>query len=132
MVRDAFINRLIMFLRSSTFLLKYLDLPEFVTSSAFRSSVEPMPASPLKAIEAVHADPLYYLRVAIEEQYETGLYLVDMPPQLIGFSCYLDDAYVPGTASYKEAQREADEMLRELDDFEGEVFATPKSKQTAP
>lgn len=128
MVRDAFINRLIMFLRSSDFLLKYLELPEFVTGSAFKSIVEPMQTSPLRALEAIHADPLYYLRVAVEERHETGLYLLDMPPQLVGFSCHLDDARVPGTERYEEAQREVEEMLRGLDDFEGVVFAGGPAK----
>jgi hypothetical protein len=128
MVRDAFINRLIMFLRSSDSLLKYLELPSFITGSEFQSSVEPMPTSPLKAIEAVHADPLYYLRVAIEERHETGLYLMNMPPKLVGFSCYLDDASVPGTPSFEEKQREVEEMLRELDVFETEAFASTKEK----
>lgn len=125
MVRDAFINRLILFLQSSDWLLKYLELPHAVTGSAFRSSVEPMPTGPLNAIHALYADPLYYLRVAIEERYDTGLYLVALPPKLVGFSCYLEDKDVPGTASYAEIQRKAEELLRELDDFEKDAFAAP-------
>lgn len=128
MVRDAFINRLIMFLRSSDVFLNFLELPKVVVSSEFKSFVEAMPTSPLGAIQAVHADPLYYVRVAIEERHETGLYTVPMPPTLTGFSCHLEDAYVPGTESYAEAQREFDELFRELDSFEKDTFATPASK----
>jgi hypothetical protein len=125
MVRDAFVNRLIMFLRSSTFLLKFLELPSFVTYTAFEGSVEPMPTSPLAAIEAVCHDPLYYLRAAIENNYKTGLYLVRLPPQLVGFECYLADDDVPGTPDYEAQQLRADELLRELEDFESAAFSKP-------
>lgn len=125
LVRDAFVNRLILFLRSSNFLMKHLELPEFVRDSVFESLVEPMPTSPMKAIESVHADPLYYLRTAIEERHKTGLYLVHLPRQLFGFECYLEDEYVPGTPSHEEEQRKLDEMLRGLDAFESDVFSKP-------
>jgi hypothetical protein len=128
MVRDAFINRLIMFLRSSDVLLNFLELPKVVVNSEFKSFVEAMPTSPLGAIQAVHWDPLYYIRVAIEERHKTGLYTVLMPPKLTGFSCYLEDAYVPGTESYAQAQREFEELFGELDNFEKDAFATPASK----
>ena len=51
-LRDAFINRLILLLRSSNALLGYLELPQLVTDSEFKSSVDRMPTSPMKAIEA--------------------------------------------------------------------------------
>ena len=110
MVRDAFINRLIMFLRSSTTLLKALELPEFITRREFDSSVPDMPTSPLRAIETVHDDPLFYIRTAIEERHKTDLYLTNLPKDLIGFSCYLDDADVPGTSAYQKTQEQF-EML---------------------
>lgn len=125
LVRDAFINRLIVFLRSSGFLMKFLELPEFITYSEFKSFMEPMPTSPMKAIEAVHADPFYYLRTAVEERHQTGLYLVHFSSTLAGFECYLEDEYVPGTPSYEEQQRRLDESLRELDAFEQDAFAKP-------
>lgn len=128
MVRDAFINRLIMFLRSSDVLLNFLELPKVVVSSEYKSFVEAMPTSPLGAIQAVHADPLYYVRVAIEERHQTGLYTVLMPQKLTGLSCYLEDAYVPGTEGYAQAQREVEEMFRELDSFEKDAFAVPAPK----
>jgi hypothetical protein len=126
-VRDAFINRLIMFLRSSSPLLSYLDLPEFITGSAFDSSVEPMPTSPMKAIEAVHFDPLFYLRVAAEERHKTGLYLIDLTPKLAGFACYLDDSQVPGTKAHAELQQETQAMLDELLSLEADAFQKPKT-----
>lgn len=124
-VRDAFINRLIMLLRSSHQLLTYLELPEFITGSAYDSYVEPMPTSPLKAIEAVHSDPLFYLRVGCQERHQTGLYLLDLPPKLAGFACYLEDALVPGTDAHSQRQRDVDAMLEELAVLESDVFQKP-------
>ena len=126
-VRDSFINRLIMMLRSSDALLKYLELPLVVTTSAFQSSVDPMPTSPMQAIEAVHSDPLFYLRVAAEERHETGLYLIDLPPKLAGFACYLDESRVPGTEAYAQAQRDVQAMLHELVSLEADAFQTPEA-----
>lgn len=122
MVRDSFINRLIMFLRSSGPLLNYLELPEFITGSEFDSYVEPMPASPMRAMETVHADPLFYLRVACEERHKMGLYLLHLPPKLAGFSCYFDESMVPGTEAHEQMQREAQAMLEELTDLETDAF----------
>jgi len=129
MVRDAFMNRLIMLLRSSAQLLNYLELPEFITDSAFDSYVEPMPTSPMKAIEAVHSDPLFYLRVACEERNKTGLYLMDLPVKLAGFACYLDDSQVPGTEAYAQSQRDTQAMLDELMSLEADAFQKPEITQ---
>ena len=125
-VRDAFINRLIMLLRSNSNLLKYLDLPVSITGSAFESYVEPMPTSPLTAIAAVHHDPLFYLRVAAEERHGTGLYLIDLSPKFVGFACYLDDSQVPGTKDFEQAQLDAQALLDELVSVEAEAFQKPK------
>lgn len=121
-VRDAFVNRLIMMLRSSSQLLRWLDLPEFITGSAYSGGVEPMPTSPMKALESVHSDPLYYLRAACEERHGTGLYLIDLPAKLAGFACVLDDSMVPGTKAHEEAAREAEEMLSALASLEDDAF----------
>lgn len=129
MVRDAFMNRLIMLLRSSGPLLSYLELPEFSTGSDFDSYVEPMPTSPMKAMEAVHADPLFYLRVACEERHKTGLYLLDLPPKLAGFTCYMDESMVPGTKAYEQMQRETQAMLDELISLEAEAFQKTEANQ---
>lgn len=104
----------------------YLELPEVITGSAFESSVDPMPTSPMKAIEAVHSDPLFYLRVAAEERHGTGLYLIDLPLKLAGFACYLDESRVPGTEAYEQAQRDLQAMLDELINLEADAFQKPK------
>ena len=127
-VRDAFLNRLIMLLRSSPTLLNYLDLPEYITGSEFESGIDPMPTSPLRAIEAVQSDPLFYLRVAAEERYKTGLYLIDLSQKFAGFSCYLDDSQVPGTKDYNELQLELGASLDEfLKSYEANAFKKPET-----
>lgn len=120
MVRDAFVNRLLLLLRSSPRLLDYLGLPKSVVGSAFDCVPEQLPTSPLQAIAAVFEDPLYYLRIAAEERYKKGLYLLELPPKFVGFSCYLDDQQVPGTRSHAELQLMAAEFLKELEELESD------------
>jgi hypothetical protein len=128
MVRDAFINRLIMFVRSSAF------LPEVPRAPGIRHGIGIRVDRAADADEPTQSHGGDPCRSAVlpsrssEERHETGLYLLDMPPQLVGFSCYLDDALVPGTERYEEAQREVEELLRELDDFEGVVFTGAAAK----
>ena len=124
-VRDAFINRMLWLLRGGDALLDYLELPKFITGSAFdRFIPEAMPTAPLKAIGAIQRDPLHYLRVACEERHDTGLYLLDLPPEFTGFSCWLDDMLVPGTTSYVDSNKLIEELVAmEVDAFNN--FAQP-------
>lgn len=98
--RDAFLNRLVVLLRSTDFALKALDLPRTVRQVG--GGVEDMPTSPMGVLEAALFDPLYYLRNACQRQHGCGLYLVDTPWP--GFACYLADEDVPGTAAYLAQQ----------------------------
>jgi len=115
MVRDAFLNRLIMFLRSSDELLSTLDLPKLILRSEFKSIYEDMPTSPMGTLNSVFSDPLYYLRLAIEERYETGIYQLELPENLLPFSCYLPDSSVPETPEYEADLEESDRLLNELE-----------------
>ncbi|WP_347986222.1 hypothetical protein [Methylomonas sp. AM2-LC] len=99
MVRDAFMNRLFLFLRSSDKLLSYLDIPPTIDDPDLRHC-ESMPTSPLYAIESVISDPFFYIENAVRKQYNTGIYLLELPPERIGFSCFLDDSQVPGTKEF--------------------------------
>jgi hypothetical protein len=132
MVRDAFMNRLILFLRSPRALLDYLDLPNVITGSAYESLIpEFMATSPLQAMEQVINDPLHYLRTAAMDRFGTGLYLLRLPSEFDGFSCFLDDASIPGTKEYAAAQEEAAKnvkrLLKKLDQMESDAFAKPPS-----
>lgn len=115
MVRDAFINRLILFLRSSDSFLNNVGLPKRIDTNIYKSMVFNLPTSPLSAIEEVMTDPLYYLRVASEEIDGFGLYERPLPPNMIGFSCYIEDFGVPGTKDYEAFHLELD---LKLDHFE--------------
>lgn len=118
-VRDAFMNRMLWMLRGGEKLLDYLELPQFITGSAFERFIpDAMPTSPMRAIGAVQSDPLHYLRLACEERHGTGLYLLDLPPKLAGFACWIDDIFVPGTATYIDP----DQMLEELEAMERDAF----------
>lgn len=113
LVRDAFINRLILLLRSSDEFLNLMELPTSLTASEF-DAAEYMPCSPLKTIESVMSNPLYYLRIASEERFGKGLYELELPSALMGFSCYIEDDLVPGTVAYKEQLKNSEELLKEL------------------
>ncbi len=103
LVRDSFINRLILFLNASDKLLENIGIPTQISDRALFNA-ESMPTSPLQSMTTMVSDPLYYLRTAVEERYGEHLYRYELPEQLFGMSCYLDDAFVPGTSSYKVAQ----------------------------
>lgn len=113
LVRDAFINRLILLLRSSDEFLSFMELPISLSASDFNAA-EYMACSPLKTIESVMTDPLYYLRIAADERFGKGLYELELPSGFIGFSCYIDDDLVPGTVAYNEQLKTSEALLKEL------------------
>ena len=125
MVRDAFMNRVLLFMRSSEWLLGYLDLPQLVRDSEFNCVPDQIPTSPIRAIKSVLDDPFYYLRIGAYERHQSGLYLLPLPPKFVGFSCFLDDAFVPGTEGHAAMEKEVEQMLKEIDALESEAFATP-------
>lgn len=119
-VRDAFVNRLLWLLRGGESLLKYLDLPSFINGSEFETFVpDAVPTAPLLAMHAVQSDPLNYLRLGALERHDTGLYLLNLPHQLLGYACWLDDFFVPGTSTYIDA----DALIKELKLMESDAFA---------
>lgn len=97
LVRDAFLNRLIMFLLSRDHLLSYLGLPIEIEHHEFESCLESLPASPLGAIQSIIGNPFFYLRVASYERFSAGLYLLELPEKFIGLACYLEDKQIPGS-----------------------------------
>ena len=107
LVRDAFINRLIMWLRSQDALLNSLGMPLRPNDQGTGDS---LPVSPMKAMEEVRDDPFCYIRAYLEKDGE-GLYTLDLtsiltPAMSIGLSCYLDDEKVPGTEAYVSPEEE--------------------------
>ncbi len=131
-VRDAFINRLIAFLRSPDDLLKHLGLPREHTSGKIAGMLMGdlvAPTSPMKALVDVFSDPLNALHENAKRFHEgKNLYLVELPPKWDGLACFIDDSDVPGTKAREQRQREIDEMVRVFEAFELETLA-PKSKE---
>ena len=115
MVRDAFANRIILFLLSPDELLEYLELPIVTTEGVLQFS-EGMPISPLGGIESILADPMFYIRQAAQELYAGKFYRIPLNDKFIGLSCYLSDKYVPNTPEYKAENEELDALLGFLDD----------------
>jgi hypothetical protein len=116
LVRDAFMSRLIIFLRSTDAFLKHLEVPLTAQSRGTNTSLEDMPASPMRAMEAVRDDPLFYVRFHVEHNHECGIYRVRLPRELDWAACYLPDEEIPGTAAYRRQQKLGEELLAMLSD----------------
>jgi len=127
LVRDAFMTRLILFLRSTDKFLDMLELPRVATSKGTGALLEEMPSSPLAAMEAVRDDPLFYIRHQVEACYETGIYRIRLPRFLDCAACYLPDQDIPGTAAHRRQQKEDAEFLAMLS-FETPPKAAHKTR----
>jgi len=95
LVRDAFFCRLLVLLRCSDTLLEYLKVPPHASDRGLNVLLEEMPTSPMKALEAVRDNPLYYLREHVEHIHGCGLYRVALPIPTL--HCYIEDEHVAGT-----------------------------------
>lgn len=116
-VRDAFIARLLVLLRSTDGFLKHLNLHTVATCNGPGWSLEEMPSSPMKAMEAIRDDPLFYVRHHVEQVHQVGLYRVRFDPSLDWAACYLDDEQVTGTAAHRK-QKNIEKTLAELLDIQ--------------
>ncbi len=120
MVRDAFINRIILFLSASDDVLKFLDLPqrlnEVPNNFAFDMDIN---TSILSGFKSMMDDPFLYLRHSIKLQFDIEIYRHVLPEQLHGMSCYLDNSCIPHTREYKEKVKEKSNFIASLsDEFE--------------
>jgi len=98
LVRDAFFCRLLVLLRSTDSLLNHLEVPLAATDKGLRTMLQEMPSSPLKAMEAVRDDPLFYIRHHVEHIHGCGLYRVSLGQPWL--SCYIEDEFVEGTRKH--------------------------------
>lgn len=116
-VRDAFVNRLLLLVIARNSFLDYVDLPANLDPAIFeRYEISDIATTPFGAIEQIYNDPFYYLRIAAKTQHDMGLYMLAAEDEkLHGLACYLPDLYVPGTADYLNAQEEASRLLGLLD-----------------
>jgi hypothetical protein len=127
LVRDAFIARMILFLRSSDALLDFLEIPRYANDRGLKVLLEEMPASPLRAMEAVRDDPMFYVRSHLQETHGTGTYGVELPQALDWAACYLDDERVPGTSRHRRHQKLWENLL-ELDSSTPPAGAKPSTR----
>ena len=100
-VRDAFVNRLIIFLRGSDKLLRLIGAPQSIDASSF-SNLESLPTAPLRSMKCLYDDPLYYLRSFLRQSDRGGVYEVDLGLDHAWAACVIDDESVPGTRKHKE------------------------------
>jgi hypothetical protein len=114
-VRDAFICRLLVFLRSTDTLLDWLEVPKAALGGRRAGGLEDMPTSPLRAMEVVRDDPLYYVRNHVEDVQGCGIYRVALPPGAEWAACYLPDDEVPTTGAFKRRQKDLNLMLSLLE-----------------
>lgn len=117
LVRDALVNWIVTLLRSSDQLLRSLDLPTEVASLR-QGGTQNMPTSPMKAILETQWDPFYYLRAACRDRHDCGLYELQLPEMLHGFSCYLPDDEVPNTTAFRDRKAKEAELADMLLDIE--------------
>jgi len=99
LVRDAFLCRLIIFLRGRDVLLEWLEIPKSINGLWAGATLDSMSVSPMQAIEQVYADPLYYIRHSVKEAHGCGLYNVDLPSEIDWAACYIDEGDLPSKES---------------------------------
>lgn len=98
LVRDALLCRLIVFLRGSNALLKYLEMPK--DTNRLWGGVAAMSTSPMKAMEEIYGDPLYYIRSHLNDSYwKCGVYDCELPRDWDWAVCRIKDEDVPGTTA---------------------------------
>jgi hypothetical protein len=100
-VRDAFINRLIIFLRGNDKLLRLIGAPESIAASDF-FSLESLPTAPLRSMKCLYDDPLYYIRSFLHQSDQCGVYGTDLGIDHAWAACIINDDAVPGTRKHKQ------------------------------
>lgn len=121
-IRDAFINRLILFLICPESLQEELELQRVLRNEMERETpsgrtIYELPSvsiSPLEAIKDTVSDPLHYIREFFSAQERDPIYRTMIHQNLIGFSCYLPDEDIPGTAENAIMQRRGTRLLKTL------------------
>lgn len=110
MVRDAFVNRIILLLTATPRLLSAIGLPETVTESIRSTNYinADLPASPLAAMQELISDPFWYFRSWDKENGNRGIYLRELDEIFTFLSCYMEDYRVPGTKAFTEFQDDQD------------------------
>lgn len=121
LVRDALICRLIIFLRGSDALLKYLEMPK--DTNRLWGGVTAISTSPLKAMEDIYSDPLYYIRSHLNDSFwKCGVYDCDLPRSWDWAVCLIKDEDVPGTPANIKLKADIAQDAASFDAFEKALF----------
>lgn len=127
-VRDAFINRLLLFWRGSPALLDWLGVPQHIEQigQPRNALVFRLETAPLTAIRHLLEDPFLFLREArlTEDPEAQGLYLLPLPHKYAAFNCYMEDCMVPNSKASNDLGKALD-GLPAIDREEREAFAQP-------
>lgn len=110
-VRDAFVCRLLIFLRGHNKLLDLLDLPYYANDYGIKGMLEELPASPLRALESIRNDPLFYIRENLYQRHGLHVYTAELWPEIDWSACYLPPERVEGTGAYNKQQKVWAEFL---------------------
>lgn len=110
-VRDAFICRLLVFLRARDALLDLLDVPRLANDAGLKGFLEEMPASPLLAMEAIRDDPLFYIREHLRQRHGLAIYTAELWVDLDWAACYLAPQRVPSTGAFNSREKVWAEFL---------------------
>lgn len=119
-VRDAFLNRLFLFLAAP---------PNLFNWSCFSGVEKTTEYWPQDELKVLHVSPLQYVSEALRDPFEmlrqsfervervddvVGLYLLQLPEKYTGFTCFMEDKEVPGTEEYEKDQAELAELLNSI------------------
>lgn len=124
-VRDSFLNLIIYYLLLTDTFRKRLNLPEDVDAINTHTRIEgrlngilidTIPMSPFKWLSQVLADPFRYLREELSHVNgdKTELYLVPLPEKLLGFTCYSEDEFIPGTDLHEQINNELSKAAKDF------------------
>ena len=132
LVRDALLCRLIIFLRGSNALLQYLEMPK--DTNRFWGGVMAMSTSPLKAMEEIYADPLYYIRSHLNDSFwKCGVYDCELPRSWDWAVCLIKDEDVPGTIANIKLKVDLANDAASFDILEETLFqSVDKASEGAP
>lgn len=135
--RDAFINRLFLFMILTEVGLERLQIPSKIESNMIPGvTIDSASTSPFRHLQEGISDPFFYIRTALEEDQE-NLYLIDLSTisrhkkinekidekNAASFFyektiIYIDDCDLPNSLVISDS--ELDELIRSIDNFVGE------------
>jgi hypothetical protein len=113
LVRDALINRILLLLVFPKQVSAVLEIGTHLTSDV----VSEEPAQPIGLLGGIRArmdDPLGYIRASLALNGQDRLHTALLHPNLMGFSCYLSNEWVPDTAEKHKSDREFRQLLNSL------------------